>query len=552
MGLTAIVVIPARDEERRIADCLGALAEQTVGCATFDVIVVLDGCRDRTGDVARQAADRLGLALTTLEAPGTGPGRARRIGMDEACARLLSDGRSDGLIACTDADSRPAPDWLERQLAHVAAGAGAIAGLIELDEVEAAELPADVLARRERDAIVRLELVRRTDPRADHHHFAGASIGVTAAAYRQVGGIEPLVAQEDAAFAVRLGEHRVPVLRPADVRVRTSARSTGRAAEGLSVDLAVSSWFEGRRYRSEQFGLAELHAAKGKRSVTVIIPTKECAATIGGVLRETVGPLAQRGLVDELVVVDAGSRDGTAALAAAEGARVLQQDDVVCELGPALGKGDAMWRALQATGGDVICFLDGDTVDPRPGHLQGLLGPLLQDASVTLVKGAFDRPMDAGAVKLPHEGGRVTELMARPLLNLYEPLLAGFAQPLAGEFSAQRWVLESVAFPVGYGVEVAVLLDALRLCGLGTLAECHLGSRQNRHQPLRALGEMAYAVLAAVENRLPDRAGGRRGATGRYVRPWEDAAVAAIPVQERPPIRERDADAQSRLPTPVL
>jgi glucosyl-3-phosphoglycerate synthase len=195
--------------------------------------------------------------------------------------------------------------------------------------------------------------------------------------------------------------------------------------------------------------------------------------------------------------------------------------------------------------------LDGDTVDPHPNHLQGLLGPLLSDASVSLVKGSFDRPMDAGAVKLPHEGGRVTELMARPLLNLHEPLLAGFSQPLAGEFAGRRWLLESVAFPVGYGVEIAMLIDALRLCGLGALAECHLGSRQNRHQRLRALGEMAYAVLVAVENRRPDRAGHANGVSGRYVRPWDDAAVAAIAVQERPPIRERDADAEPSLSAPV-
>jgi glucosyl-3-phosphoglycerate synthase len=322
------------------------------------------------------------------------------------------------------------------------------------------------------------------------------------------------------------------------------------AGDGLSVDLAVSSWFEARRYRASQFTLEQLRAGKDGRSVTVIIPTKECADTIQAVLRETVAPLIDRGLVDELVVVDAGSRDGTAELAAAGGARVLQQDELAAQLGPALGKGDAMWRALQATGGDLVCFLDGDTADPHADHLQGLLGPLLADPTVALVKGAFDRPMDAGAVKLPHEGGRVTELMARPLLNLHEPLLAGFAQPLAGEFAAQRRLLESVAFPVGYGVEIAVLIDALRICGLGALAECHLGSRQNRHQPLRALGEMAYAVLAAIENRLPGGSGTRRGASGRYVRPWEDAAVTVVAVQERPPIRERDAEPRLTAPVP--
>jgi glucosyl-3-phosphoglycerate synthase len=181
----------------------------------------------------------------------------------------------------------------------------------------------------------------------------------------------------------------------------------------------------------------------------------------------------------------------------------------------------------------VVCFLDGDTSDPDPHHLQGLLGPLLTDGSVTLVKGAFERPLRSGDADLEHEGGRVTELMARPLINLYEPRLAGFSQPLAGEFAGRRELLESIPFAAGYGVEIGVLIDALHASGLDGLAECHLGTRHNRHQPLRALGEMAYAVLTAVENRL-DR--GTNVACGRYLRPWEDDAIAQVPVRERPPL----------------
>ena len=152
---------------------------------------------------------------------------------------------------------------------------------------------------------------------------------------------------------------------------------------------------------------------------------------------------------------------------------------------------------------------------------------------MALVKGAFDRPLRAGEISLPNEGGRVTELMARPLLNLHEPLLAGFSQPLAGEFSGRRKLLEAMSFPVGYGIEIAVLIDGLRVAGLDALAECHLGTRQNRHQPLRALGEMAYAVLAAVERRLPGRFA---QPPGHYLRPWQDGVVASVPVTERPPI----------------
>jgi glucosyl-3-phosphoglycerate synthase len=193
-----------------------------------------------------------------------------------------------------------------------------------------------------------------------------------------------------------------------------------------------------------------------------------------------------------------------------------------------------MWRALRVSGGELVCFMDGDTRDPAPAHLLGLLGPLLTDPTVAFVKGAFDRPFDTGGERLAHEGGRVTELMARPLLNLHAPLLAGFAQPLAGEFAARRDLLEAIAFPVGYGVEVATLLDALDARGLDALAECHLGSRQNRHQPLRVLGEMAYAVLAAAGRRLPGAGG--TPANGRYLRPWAGGTAITVPV--RPPLRD--------------
>jgi glucosyl-3-phosphoglycerate synthase len=297
--------------------------------------------------------------------------------------------------------------------------------------------------------------------------------------------------------------------------------------------LAVSSWAQRRRFRAEQFSPALLRAPKRDTAVVVIVPTKNCAQTISGVLRGTTGPLVDEGIVDEVVVVDAASRDGTAELAAAEGARVVQQDEILTAYGPALGKGDALWRALHVTTGEIVCFLDGDTRESDTRHPLGLLGPLITDPSVQLVKGAFDRPLRAGGTELSHEGGRVTELMARPLLNLCEPLLSGFAQPLAGEFAARRTLLESIPFPVGYGVEIGVLIDALRACGLDSLAECHLGTRRQPHQPLRTLGEMAYAVLAAVERRRrlssdpPD---------GRYVRPWADFSVAHVPIAERPPL----------------
>jgi glucosyl-3-phosphoglycerate synthase len=531
MALDAIVVVPARDEEARIAACLQALAAQTI--PSFETIVVLDACADTTEEVTKRTADDLGLTVHLISGPGAGSGPARRLGMDFAAERLLAAGVPDGLIACTDADTRPAPSWLERQLAHVRAGAQVVAGRVELDPAEVRELPDGALRRRERDAAQRLDHVRRIDAGAEHHHFAGASLGVTAAAYRSVGGLEPLTALEDAAFAARLAAHGVPVVRAADVEVYTSARRSGRARRGLAVDLEVSTWFERRRYDATDFPLDRLKRLKRETSIAVVIPTKECAPTIAGVLAGTVRPLARAGLVDEIVVIDSASTDGTAEVAEATGARVVQQDEVLAEAGPALGKGDAMWRSLAVTEAEIVCFLDGDTPDPDPRHLQGLIGPLVLDADLTLVKGAFERPLVRGPVELPDEGGRVTELMARPLLNLYEPRLAGFLQPLAGEFAGRRKLLEAIPFPAGYGVEIAVLIDALRRCGLDALAECHLGVRHNRHQPLRALGEMGYAVLAAVERRVGD---GRAMLGGHYLRPWQDGTVVRVTVQERRPL----------------
>ena len=164
MDVSTVVVVPALDEEDTIGACLRALAQQTVGIAAFETIVVLDACRDRTSEVVRVTAQELGLRLRTLPGPGAGAGAARRTGMEAAASRLLADGRPDGLIACTDADSRPARDWLERQLAYTRRGARAIAGWIELDPAERDLLPPAVLRRRERAAAHRLLNVRRIEP----------------------------------------------------------------------------------------------------------------------------------------------------------------------------------------------------------------------------------------------------------------------------------------------------------------------------------------------------------------------------------------------------
>jgi len=281
--------------------------------------------------------------------------------------------------------------------------------------------------------------------------------------------------------------------------------------------------------------------------VSVVLPARDCAETVEGVLATAVVPLADAGLVDQLLVIDGGSSDGTAERALRAGAEVHAEDELLPEHGPALGKGDAMWRALSVVRGDVIAYMDADTLDPDPVHLLGLLGPLLYDPAVHLVKAAFDRPFATAHGVQPDEGGRVTELMARPLLNLHVPALAGFTQPLAGETAARRDLLEALPFAAGYGVEVAMLIDALRIVGLDGLAESQVGTRQNRHQSLRDLGAMAFAVLCAVERRLDgSRDGDARPTPAGLVQPWTGGAIRDVPVVERPPMRRLSRSRRAR------
>lgn len=247
-------------------------------------------------------------------------------------------------------------------------------------------------------------------------------------------------------------------------------------------------------------------------------------------------PLQQDGVVDQIVVVD-NSSDGTAEIARSLGVEVHDQEELMPELGPVLGKGDAMWRALPVLSGEIVCFLDADSERFGAHFACGLIGPLLCDPRISFVKGFYRRPFRLGETTFPDGGGRVTELTARPLLNLFYPDLAAVEQPLAGEVAARRHVLEQLPFVTGYGVDIALLLDAYTALGLQAIAQVDLDVRQNAHQPLRELGPMAYAVLQAVAVRLR-REGRLRGPLGTtFGAPGYDGQpmVAGEPV-ERPPI----------------
>lgn len=261
----------------------------------------------------------------------------------------------------------------------------------------------------------------------------------------------------------------------------------------------AQAWQRRNTFRHDQFEPGRL-VAERDGTVSVCLPARNEERTIGAIL-ERLEPLRERGLIDQIAVVD-GSTDRTAAIARSFGTEVYAQEELTPELGPVVGKGDAMWRALRVLRGDYVCFLDADSERFGAHFATGLLGPLLSDRGVAFVKGFYRRPFRIGGLTLPDEGGRVTELMARPLLRTFYEELAAVEQPLAGEIAARRDLLVRLPFVTGYGVDIALLLDAYRVAGLDALAQVDLDERQNNHQPLRELGAMASAVLEAVSSRL--------------------------------------------------
>lgn len=255
-----------------------------------------------------------------------------------------------------------------------------------------------------------------------------------------------------------------------------------------------------RTFRHSEFPL-ELLLERKRETVTVVLPAREVADTIGPIV-ETLQSLG--GLIDQILVVDAASEDGTAGIASALGAEVHQESELLPEHGPALGKGDAMWRGLSVARGQLVAYLDSDTRNFSGHFATGLLGPLICHDEIRFVKGFFRRPfVTADGRERPLDGGRVTELTARPLLKAFYPELAAFLQPLAGEVAAPRWFFERLPFATGYGIETSMLLHARDALG-GTvgMAQVDLVERHNRHQSLLDLAPMAETVLAVILERL--------------------------------------------------
>ena len=265
------------------------------------------------------------------------------------------------------------------------------------------------------------------------------------------------------------------------------------------MDMTVWEWFEQRSFHHRDFRDLGVSSNGAERpSTTLIFPARNVAGTIGTILTIVADLQARTGLPDQVIVVDADSPDGTADIARAHGADVYSENELMPGYGPAQGKGDAMWRSLSVARGDIIMFADSDTTDFREHFVYGTLGPLLADPAIQFCKAAYRRPFTQGEKSVADGGGRVTELMAKPLINLFYPELAGFVQPLAGEFAGRRELFNAMPFFTGYGVEIGMMIDVFAEAGLAGMAQVDLGTRQNRHQPLASLTRMSSIVLRTV------------------------------------------------------
>ncbi|MGH3559776.1 MAG: glucosyl-3-phosphoglycerate synthase, partial [Mycobacterium sp.] len=276
----------------------------------------------------------------------------------------------------------------------------------------------------------------------------------------------------------------------------TASELVDLVGEGVLAALPGDTWLSDRSW-SRARTVDELVAAKAGRTVSVVLPALNEEDTIESVI-DSISPVVG-GLVDELIVLDSGSTDDTEIRAIAAGARVVTREQALPEITPRPGKGEVLWRSLAATSGDIVVFIDSDLIDPHPMFVPWLVGPLLTGHGVHVVKSFYRRPLNGSEAATG--GGRVTELVARPLLAALRPELACVLQPLGGEYAATRELLMSVPFAPGYGVEIGLLIDTYDRLGLDAIAQVNLGVRAHRNRPLAELGPMSRQVVATLLSR---------------------------------------------------
>jgi glucosyl-3-phosphoglycerate synthase len=299
-------------------------------------------------------------------------------------------------------------------------------------------------------------------------------------------------------------------------------------------DVVTDQWMAERSWSRPLWTIAELEAAKRGRTVSVVLPALNEEETVGTVV-ESIAPMLG-GLVDELIVLDSGSTDDTEICAVTAGAKVVSREQALPEIAPQPGKGEVLWRSLAATTGDIIVFVDSDLIDPDPMFVPRLVGPLLTVDGVHMVKGFYRRPLKVSGSEDANGGGRVTQLVARPLLAALRPELGCVLQPLGGEYAGTRELLTSVPFAPGYGVEIGLLIDTYDRLGLDAIAQVNLGVRAHRNRPLTELSAMSRQVIATLLSRCGVDDSGV-GLTQFFADGGDyTARISSVSLDDRPPM----------------
>jgi glucosyl-3-phosphoglycerate synthase len=289
----------------------------------------------------------------------------------------------------------------------------------------------------------------------------------------------------------------------------TLAAADAFVEDGRALPTVVDRWFAENTFHASEFrDVARLVELKEKQGVTISLglPALNEEKTIGLVIKRVKGALMDRvPLLDQLVLIDSDSTDRTREIAADLGVPVVRHSRILPEMGSFIGKGEALWKSLHVLDGDIVAWIDTDIRNIQPRFVHGLLGPLLREPRIQYVKGFYRRPIRQGVTLFAEGGGRVTELMARPLINLFFPELSGFIQPLSGEYAGRRTLLESVPFFTGYGVEIGLLIDIAETAGLSAIGQVDLERRIHRNQPLANLSQMSFTILQAAISKLEER-----------------------------------------------
>ncbi|MGH2523332.1 MAG: glucosyl-3-phosphoglycerate synthase, partial [Anaerolineales bacterium] len=371
------------------------------------------------------------------------------------------------------------------------------------------------------------------------HNFDLVVIGATARPVRSSASLGPVA--ERVLRESRVGVIVVKTMRPIPSELESEA------AGQTAISILVDKWFAENTFHADEFAdLEHLLALKREQKLTIslALPALNEEATVGKVIRSLKRALIERvPLLDEMVLIDSDSTDRTRAIAERLGVPVFIHQQVLPQYGARRGKGEALWKSLYVTRGSLVIWVDTDIVNIRPHFVYGLLGPLLLNPRIQFVKGFYRRPLKVGDKVQAGGGGRVTELTARPLLNLFFPELSGVIQPLSGEYGGRRVALESLPFFSGYGVETGLLIDIFERFGLSAIAQVDLRERIHHNQPLDALSKMSFAIIQAVIRKLERRYGQAiledvnttmkliRHAPGRFFLDVEE-----ITEKERPPM----------------